>query len=102
MGRANRRGGESVNIEKLDRVVVYVENLDESKQLFSKLLGITFDEIPFAEVDPQKIEPGPKAIEQASEQDGRGPRPSSRPPSRTERLRCSGSSGSRSAARGWS
>ena len=59
-----------MKIEKLDRVVVYVENLDESKQLFSKLLGITFDEIPFAEVDPQKIEPGPKAIEQASEQSG--------------------------------
>jgi hypothetical protein len=70
MGRPNQRGDEPVKIEKLDRVVVYVENLDASKELFSKLLGITFDEIPFAEVEPQKIEPGPKAIEQASEQAG--------------------------------
>jgi hypothetical protein len=50
-----------VKIEKLDRVVVYVESLEESKQLFSGLLGVEFDEIPMRDVQPMKMEPGPGA-----------------------------------------
>ncbi len=50
-----------VKIEKLDRVVVYVESLEKSKELFSNLLGIEFDEIPFGDVDPMMLEPGPGA-----------------------------------------
>jgi hypothetical protein len=47
-----------MKIEKLDRVVVYVENLEEAKQTYSNLLGIEFDEIPFESVQPIKLEPG--------------------------------------------
>jgi hypothetical protein len=50
-----------MKIEKLDRVVVYVEDIEKSKRQFSELLGIEFDEIPFGEVVPMKLEPGPGA-----------------------------------------
>lgn len=59
--------------EKLDRVVVYVQDLEKSKQLFSNLLGIEFDEIPFGEVQPMKLEPGPGA--QAAMGDATQPQP---------------------------
>lgn len=44
--------------EKLDRVVIYVEDIEKSKALFSDLLGIEFDEIPFPDVDPVRMVPG--------------------------------------------
>jgi catechol 2,3-dioxygenase-like lactoylglutathione lyase family enzyme len=50
-----------MKIEKLDRVVVYVEDLEKSKRQFSELLGIEFDEIPFGEVEPMRVEAGPGA-----------------------------------------
>ena len=59
-----------MKIEKLDRVVVYVEDLEKSKRQFSELLGIEFDEIPFREVDPMKLEPGPGAPPAGSEGSG--------------------------------
>jgi catechol 2,3-dioxygenase-like lactoylglutathione lyase family enzyme len=50
-----------MKIEKLDRVVVYVDDMEKSKRQFSELLGVEFDEIPFGEVEPMKLEPGPGA-----------------------------------------
>lgn len=41
--------------EKLDRVVIYVKDIEKSKALFSDLLGIEFDEIPFPDVDPVRM-----------------------------------------------
>jgi catechol 2,3-dioxygenase-like lactoylglutathione lyase family enzyme len=65
-----------VEIEKLDRVVVYVDDLEKSKRRFSELLGIEFDRIPFREVDPIKVEPGPGAAQASAEGPGGGvPRP---------------------------
>ena len=65
-----------MEIEKLDRVVVYVDDLKKSKQRFSELLGIEFDQIPFREVDPIKMEPGPGAPPASGESSGEGvPRP---------------------------
>jgi len=65
-----------VEIEKLDRVVVYVDDLKKSKQRFSELLGIEFDQIPFREVEPIKMEPGPGAPPASGESPGAGvPRP---------------------------
>ena len=66
-----------MKIEKLDRIDMYVENIDEAKEKFSKLLGITFEEIPFEEVEPFKQELGPKALalgEVATEPTGGGMR----------------------------
>jgi hypothetical protein len=59
-----------MKVEKLDRVVVYVTGLDDSMKLFSELLGIEFDEIPFSQVDPRKVEPGPQAAAGAQSADG--------------------------------
>ncbi len=56
-----------MEIEKLDRIVMYVKNLDEAKKRFSSLLGITFEEIPAEGVEPARIEPGPKAIALAAD-----------------------------------
>lgn len=56
-----------MKIEKLDRVVVYVANLEESMATYSNLLGIEFDEIPFETVDPIKLEPGSAAEAPAEE-----------------------------------
>jgi hypothetical protein len=65
-----------VEIEKLDRVVVYVDDLEKSKQRFSELLGIEFDQIPFREVEPIKMEPGSGAPPPTGESSGGGvPRP---------------------------
>jgi len=65
-----------VKIEKLDRVVVYVDDLKKSQQRFSELLGIDFDQIPFREVDPIKMEPGPGSPPASGESSGGGvPRP---------------------------
>ncbi len=65
-----------MKIEKLDRVVVYVDDLKKSKQRFSELLGIEFDQIPFREVDPIKMEPGPGSPPASGESSGGGvPRP---------------------------
>ena len=65
-----------MEIEKLDRVVVYVDDLKKSKQRFSELLGIEFDQIPFREVEPIKMEPGPGAPPASGESPGAGvPRP---------------------------
>ena len=47
-----------MNTEKLDRVVLFVQNLDASTALYSELLGIEFDEIPMADVSPVKMVPG--------------------------------------------
>ena len=47
-----------MNTEKLDRVVIYVKDIEKSKALYSDLLGIEFDEIPFADVDPVATVPG--------------------------------------------
>ena len=63
-----------MKIEKLDRIVMYVENIDEAKERFSKLLGITFEEIPAEGVEPAKLEPGPKALELAANQPPPEPR----------------------------
>ena len=35
-----------MKIEKLDRVVVYVDDLDAAKKLYSETLGISFDDLP--------------------------------------------------------
>lgn len=65
-----------MKIEKLDRVVVYVDDLKKSQQRFSELLGIDFDQIPFREVDPIKMEPGPGSPPASGESSGGGvPRP---------------------------
>jgi hypothetical protein len=61
-----------MKIEKLDRVVVYVDDLERSKRQFSELLGIEFDEIPFGEVEPMKLEPGPGAPPAGAEGSGGG------------------------------
>jgi len=45
-----------MNIEKLDRVVIYVKDLDKAKQTFSRLLDISFEEIP-EQVAPREIAP---------------------------------------------
>jgi len=50
-----------MEIEKLDRVVVYVENLEKAKKTYSNLLGIEFDEIPFETVQPIKLDAGAAA-----------------------------------------
>jgi len=63
-----------MNIEKLDRIVMYVENIDEAKERFSRLLGITFEEIPAEGVEPAKLEPGPKALALAANQPPPEPR----------------------------
>jgi hypothetical protein len=52
-----------MQVEKLDRIVMYVKDIDEAKERFSKLLGITFEEIPAEGVEPARLEPGPKALE---------------------------------------
>ena len=44
--------------EKLDRVVLYVQDIEKSKALYADLLGIEFDEIPFPDVDPVRMIPG--------------------------------------------
>jgi hypothetical protein len=65
-----------MEIEKLDRVVVYVDDLEKSKRRFSELLEIEFDDIPFREVEPIKLEPGPGAPPASGERSGGGaPRP---------------------------
>ena len=65
-----------MEIEKLDRVVVYVDDLEKSKQRFSELLGIEFDQIPFREVEPIKMEPGSGAPPPTGEGSSGGvPRP---------------------------
>ena len=65
-----------MEIEKLDRVVVYVDDLKQSKERFSELLGIEFDQIPFREVDPIKMEPGSGAPPASGESSGGdAPRP---------------------------
>jgi hypothetical protein len=65
-----------VEIEKLDRVVVYVADLAKSKRQFSELLGIEFDQIPFREVAPVKMEPGPGTAAAGAAGAGEvGPRP---------------------------
>ena len=65
-----------MKIEKLDRVVVYVDDLKRSQQRFSELLGIEFDQIPFREVEPIKLEPGPGSPPASGEDSGGGvPRP---------------------------
>lgn len=55
-----------MKIEKLDRVVLGVENMDEAKRLFSDLLGITFDEIPFEGVEPRETKRPGAAAESAN------------------------------------
>jgi catechol 2,3-dioxygenase-like lactoylglutathione lyase family enzyme len=50
-----------MNTERLDRVVIYVKDIEKSKALYSDLLGIDFDEIPFADVDPVTMVPGGEA-----------------------------------------
>jgi len=57
-----------MKIEKLDRIVMYVSDIDAAKEKFSKLLGITFEEIPAEGVEPAILEPGPKALELAQTQ----------------------------------
>ena len=57
-----------MKIEKLDRIVMYVSDIDAAKEKFSKLLGITFEEIPEEGVEPATLEPGPKALELAQTQ----------------------------------
>jgi len=74
-----------MKIEKLDRIVMYVENIDEAKERFSKLLGITFEEIPAEGVEPAMLEPGPKALELAANQPP--PELNSPPPEPRERVR---------------
>lgn len=41
-----QREGSNMKIEKLDRVAVNVNNLDEAVQLFSDILGMRFDMVP--------------------------------------------------------
>jgi catechol 2,3-dioxygenase-like lactoylglutathione lyase family enzyme len=48
----------TMKTEKLDRVVIYVADIEKSKALYSDLLGIEFDEIPFPDVDPVRMVPG--------------------------------------------
>ncbi len=50
-----------MKIEKLDRVVVYVDDLDAAKKLYSETLGISFDDLPREGIEPMKVEPGPGA-----------------------------------------
>jgi hypothetical protein len=57
-----------MKIEKLDRIVMYVKDIDEAKERFSRLLNITFEEIPAEGVEPASLEPGPKALELAADQ----------------------------------
>jgi hypothetical protein len=57
-----------MKIEKLDRIVMYVKDIDEAKERFSRLLNITFEEIPTEGVEPARLEPGPKALELAADQ----------------------------------
>ena len=57
-----------MKVEKLDRIVMYVSDIDAAKEKFSKLLGITFEEIPEEGVEPAILEPGPKALELAQTQ----------------------------------
>ncbi len=50
-----------MKIEKLDRVVVYVDDLDAAKKLYSETLGISFDDLPREGIEPMKVESGPGA-----------------------------------------
>ena len=59
--------------EKLDRVVIYVEDIEKSKALFSDLLGIEFDEIPFPDVDPVRMIPGADDDQSPAEGGDAGP-----------------------------
>ncbi len=57
-----------MQVEKLDRIVMYVKDIDEAKERFSRLLGITFEEIPAEGVEPASLVPGPKALALAGDQ----------------------------------
>ncbi len=56
-----------MKIEKLDRVVVYVDDFEAAMKTFSELLGIDFDEIPSEGVEPRRVEPGPGAADATGE-----------------------------------